>query len=71
MKFIICYGILFAILITVVSLNLHKKSNFETQSVSCNMDDRVYPSGNLPGSYLYERNGLLKRFIQNNPSNLT
>jgi len=38
--------------------------------VGCSNENRVYPSGRVPGSYLgltdAEKNGLLKEYIKNN-----
>ena len=40
----------------------------------CSSENRVYPSGNVPGSYLglteAEKNGLLKDFIMNDKNKL-
>ena len=44
-------------------------ANLNYNNEGCSRENRVYPSGNVPGSYLglteAERNGLLKDFIMN------
>jgi len=70
------------VIIAVIGFFLLSKSNFTgdilntnysnngTSTPSCNftIEERVYPSGNIPGSYLglnpSEKNMLLKKFIE-------
>ena len=44
-------------------------ANINYNNQGCSRENRVYPSGNIPGSYLgltqAEKNGLLKEFIMN------
>ena len=69
---------IYIIVILVIALVLffvYNKSTFIDQmSSTFTCDEKPYPQGNVPGSYLgltpSERSGLLKRFINNNP-NLT
>jgi hypothetical protein len=68
----------FLLLVTILFLVFNGKSTFDgaystTYSNSgCEQNDRQYPEGNIPGSYLglnkYEQEGLLKNFIMNNPN---
>ena len=76
MKFYCCC--LVVILLAVVAF-LCLKSNFGSTLLfnfydKCQNDNREYPEGKVPGSYLglttAERNNLLTRFVNNNP-NLT
>jgi hypothetical protein len=73
-----CLIILILILIVVIFFN---KSTFIDQivnqnynSTGCTRENRSFPSGHLPGSYLgltkAEQANILKKFIENNP-NLT
>ena len=50
-------------------------ANINYNNQGCSMENRVYPSGKIPGSYLglteAERNGLLKDFIMNDRNKIT
>jgi len=65
------------ILIIVLFIIMSSKSFFIADilntnygTVGCSKEDRVYPSGKVPGSYLglsrIERDNLLKAYIDNN-----
>jgi hypothetical protein len=52
------------------------KTNFTSETNGCvNTDGRVFPSGNLPGSYIIlteqEREELLRKFVENGSSETT
>jgi hypothetical protein len=57
----------------VGTINNILNDNYNNQG--CSMENRVYPSGKIPGSYLglteAERNGLLKDFIMNDRNKIT
>ena len=72
-------GLIIILLLAVAFL--FTKSNFGSNLVfnfydKCqNKDNRQYPEGKVPGSYLglstAERDNLLTKFVNNNPNNLT
>jgi hypothetical protein len=75
------YVILIVLTVLVAVCLINNKSTFIDQivndnytSTGCTREDRSFPSGHIPGSYLgltkAERENLLKKFIENNP-NLT
>ena len=53
------------------NIEMQMSQNYSTPG-NCIRNDREYPEGNIPGSYLglnrWERAELLKRFIDNNPN---
>ena len=57
----------------VGTINSILNDNYNNQG--CSMENRVYPSGKIPGSYLgltqAERDNLLKLFINDNKNNFT
>ena len=63
--------LLVALLIALFIAMYFIKSTFidEINYKSCTRDNREYPEGRVPGSYLglnkYEREGLLEKFIKN------
>ena len=68
---------LFGLIIVLLALMITNKSSFigdilktNYGNIGCTKEDRVYPSGKIPGSYLgltqAERDNLLKGFINNN-----
>jgi hypothetical protein len=75
-----CLTWIFLFLLLVIAYYF-TKSNFGSNLVfnlyeKCqNKDNRQYPEGKVPGSYLglstAERDNLLTKFVNNNPNNLT
>jgi hypothetical protein len=67
-------GIVFVLLIVTLFVFTNKSTFMEMNYGSCTRDNRNYPQGKVPGSYLgltpAEKEGLLVNFILNDPNKM-
>ena len=67
-------GIVFVLMIVTLFVFTNKSTFMEMNYGSCTRDNRNYPQGKVPGSYLgltpSEREGLLVNFILNDPNKM-
>jgi len=67
-------GIVFVLIIITLVIFTNKSTFMEMNYGSCTRDNRNYPQGKVPGSYLglsqSEREGLLVNFILNDPNKM-
>jgi hypothetical protein len=67
-------GIVFILMIITLVVFTNKSTFMEMNYGSCTRDNRNYPQGKVPGSYLglsqSEREGLLVNFILNDPNKM-
>jgi hypothetical protein len=67
-------GIVFVLMIITLIVFTNKSTFMEMNYGSCTRDNRNYPQGKVPGSYLgltpAEKEGLLVNFILNDPNKM-
>lgn len=67
-------GIVFVLMIITLFVFTNKSTFMEMNYGSCTRDNRNYPQGKVPGSYLgltpAEKEGLLVNFILNDPNKM-
>ena len=63
--------IILLIILIIINVNYNVSSFTSLYPQGCKKNDRTYPEGKVPGSYLglnkFESGGLLTKFINNSP----